>query len=187
MNSISKKSVLSGMLWRFLERTGAQLVTLAVTVIIARILDPDLYGQVALISVVIIVLQVFVDAGLGTALIQKKNPDDLDYSTVFYFNILFCFVAYALFYSLVPLLTGFYKMSELTSVMRVGGLTIVISGVKNVQQAYVSKNLLFKSNFCIFPSWSNLCFLILWYNKYKALSGLSIKLLIVLYDSNFFF
>ena len=147
MTKITSRNVITNMLWRFFERTGAQFVTLLVTVLIARVLEPELYGKVALISVLIVILQVFVDAGLGTALIQKKDPDDLDYSSVFYFNIVFCVVAYAMFYAIVPFITNYYQMPDLIPAMRVSGLTIVISGIKNVQQAYVSKNLLFKKFF----------------------------------------
>ena len=73
----------SNFFWRFLERCGAQAVTLIVSVVLARILDPSIYGIVSLISIFIAILQVFIDCGLGTALIQKKDSDQLDFSTVF--------------------------------------------------------------------------------------------------------
>ena len=82
------KSVLNNFIWRFLERTGAQLVAFVVSVVLARILEPKAYGTVSLIAVFTAILQVFVDSGLGTALIQKKEADDKDFSTVFYTNII---------------------------------------------------------------------------------------------------
>lgn len=134
-------------LWRFLERFGAQLVTFVVSIILARLLDPSTYGTIALVTVFIAILQVFVDSGLGNALIQKKDSDNIDFSTVFYFNVAMCFALYVVMFFCAPLIANFYKMPDLTLVIRVLSLTIVISGLKNVQQAYVSKTLQFKRFF----------------------------------------
>lgn len=143
----NQKTVLSNLIWRFLERCGAQLVTFVVSVVLARILDPAVYGTIALVTVITSILQVFVDSGMGNALIQKKDADDTDFSTVFYFNIFTCLGLYAILFFLSPLIAGFYEIPELTNVIRVLGLTLVVSGVKNVQQAYVSKHMLFKKFF----------------------------------------
>ena len=89
----------------------------------------------------------FVDSGFATALIQKKEADDLDFSTVFYFNVASCILLYMIVFCLAPLLASFYNMPYLTSVIRAVALMLVISGVKNVQQAYVSRNMLFKRFF----------------------------------------
>ena len=145
--NFDSRKITSSFAWRLLERFGAQMVTFVVSIILARILDPDVYGTIALVTVFITILQVFVDSGLGTALVQKKDADDLDFSSVFFFNIIVCILLYALLYFLAPLISSFYNNTELTLVIRVLSLTIVISGVKNVQQAYVAKNLLFKRFF----------------------------------------
>ena len=81
-------SVISNLLWRFLERCGAQGVTFVVSILLARLLDPEVYGTIALVTIFTTIMQVFVDSGLGNALIQKKDADDLDFSSVFYFNII---------------------------------------------------------------------------------------------------
>lgn len=143
----SKRSILSNMAWRFLERCGAQGVNLIVEIILARLLFPDDYGLIALVSVFISILNVFVDSGLGNALIQKKDADELDFSSVFWFNIACCACLYAILYLVSPAIAGFYRRSELTPVLRVLGIQILISGVKNVQQAYVSRTLQFKRFF----------------------------------------
>ena len=140
-------SVFSNIFWRFAERCGAQLVAFIVSVILARLLSPDDYGTIALIAVFITILQVFVDSGLGNALIQKKDADDLDFSTVFFTNIIFCFILYICIFICAPVISAFYNRPELAPYIRVLGLTVLISGVKNVQQAYVSRNLLFKHFF----------------------------------------
>ena len=145
--NVNNNSVLNNFLWRFFERSGAQGVTLIVSIVLARILDPAIYGTVALVTVFTTILQVFVDSGMGNALIQKKDADDLDFSTVFYFNVALCLLLYAVMFFAAPLISAFYNQPDLTPVIRVLSLTIVISGVKNIQQAYVSRNMLFKRFF----------------------------------------
>ena len=143
----SKKKVLSGFFWRFAERIGAQGVKLLVEIVLARILLPDDYGLIALVTVFITLLNVFVDSGLANALLQKKEVDDLDFSSVFWFNVVWCIVLYLLLFVSSPMIARFYNREELTPVLRVLGIQVLISGVKNVEQAYVSKTLQFKKFF----------------------------------------
>ena len=143
----SSKSVISNLLWRFAERCGAQAVAFIVSVVLARILDPSAYGTVALITVFIAIVQVFVDSGLGNSLIQKKDADDTDFSTVFYTNVAFCVVLYLLIFAAAPLIAAFYARPEIVPYIRVLSLTVIVSGVKNVQQAYVSRHMMFKKFF----------------------------------------
>lgn len=140
-------NVVKNFLWRFFERCGAQFVTLIVSIVLARILTPSDFGTVSLIMVFTTILQVFVDSGLGTALIQKKDADDLDFSSVFYFNFAICLILYLGMYIASPFIAKFYKDISLTPIIRVISLTIVMSGVKGIQQSYVSRNMLFKKFF----------------------------------------
>lgn len=144
---MNRKTVFSNLIWRFAERVGAQFVAFIVAVVLARILDPSTYGTVALITVFTTILQVFVDSGLGNALIQKKNADNVDFSTVFWANVTLCIVIYILLFLASPFIADFYGNSSITAYMRVLGLTVLISGIKNVQQAYVSRHMLFKKFF----------------------------------------
>ena len=142
-----RQSVVSNLIWRFLERCGSQLVSMVVQIILARLLVPEVFGVVAKVAVITNLLLVFVDSGMANSLIQKKDPDDLDFSSVFYFNVAFCLVLYGLLYLAAPYLALFYKDESLSPIIRVLGLTLVVSGVKNVQQAYVSKTMQFKRFF----------------------------------------
>lgn len=142
-----KSKAISSFIWRFLERCGAQGVTFVVSIVLARLLDPAVYGTIALVTVFTAILQVFVDSGLGNALIQKKDADDLDFSSVFYFNMTMCIALYVILFFFAPLIASFYERPELVPVIRVIGLTLIISGVKNVQQAFVSRTLQFKRFF----------------------------------------
>ena len=143
----SRNKVINNFLWRFAERCGAQIVTLIVSIILARILTPNDFGKISLVLVFTTIMQVFVDSGLGNALIQKKDADDLDFSTVFYTNIVICLVLYIGIFIASPTIARFYDDLNLIPVIRVLSLTLVISGVKNVQQAYVSKKMIFKKFF----------------------------------------
>lgn len=130
-----------------MERCGAQSVTFIVSIVLARLLEPAVYGTVALITVVTSILQVFLDGGFSTALIQKKDADDVDFSSVFFFNIVFGLILYALVFISSPWIATFYKMPSVTPIIRVLGLTLIIFSLKSVQQAYVSRNMMFKKFF----------------------------------------
>ena len=144
---MSSTNVITNFFWRFLERCGAQGVTFIVSIVLARLLDPTVYGTVALVTIFTTIMQVFVDSGMGNALIQKKDADDLDFSSVFYFNMAMCSALYLIMFFAAPLIASFYRMPELTAIVRVLSFVVVISGVKNVQQAYVSRHLMFKRFF----------------------------------------
>lgn len=143
----NSRTVMSNLLWRLAERIGAKGVEFIVSIVLARLLEPELFGTIALVTVFTTILQVFVDSGLGNALIQKKDADDTDFSTVFYFNIVFCLLLYLLLFLAAPLIARFYRNTALIPIIRVLGITVLISGVKNVQQAFVSRNMLFRRFF----------------------------------------
>ncbi len=146
-NNNVKKKVLSGLIWKFLERISSQLVTFVVSVILARLLDVASYGAIAIVNIFIALSNTIVTSGFSSSLIQKKNSDDLDFSSVFYFNIAFGFVMYMVIYAIAPIIASFYNLEILKSVLRFMGLNIIIVSINSVQQAYVSKNMLFKRFF----------------------------------------
>ena len=87
--SVSKNQVISGLFWRTAERVSAQAVNFVVSIVLARLLVPEDYGVIALITVFIALCDVIVNGGLTTALIQKKNADNVDFSTIFFFYLMF--------------------------------------------------------------------------------------------------
>ena len=144
---MNSKTVLSNFIWRLFERIGAQLVSVAVSIVLARILSPTDYGTVALMNVFINILAVFIDAGFSSALVQKKDADDTDFSTIFYFQMLVCICLYLLLFYCAPRIAAFYVRPEMTAMIRVLGITFIISGIKSTQTAYVSRNMMFKKFF----------------------------------------
>lgn len=139
--------VIKNFIWKLAERCGSQVITFIVSIILARLLLPEDYGKIALCMVFILILQVFTDSGLGTSLIQKKEPDRLDFSSVFYANMAIALVLYAGMYAAAPWIAAFYHMPDLSSVVRVLSLVLVGNALQNVQQAYVSKHMIFKRFF----------------------------------------
>ena len=150
-NQSMRGKVFSGLFWKFGERISAQLISLIVSIVLARLLSPDDYGAVALVMVFITIANVFVASGFGNALIQKKNADNLDFSSVFYLNIALGLVLYAVLFFASPAIASFYNMPVLSPALRVLGIRIVVASVNSVQQAYVSRHMLFKRFF-----WSTL-------------------------------
>lgn len=147
----TKKTVFSGLFWRFGEGITSQLVTLLVSMFLARLLSPNDFGAVALVMVFITLANVFVSNGFGNALIQKKDADNLDFSSVLYINIAVSIVLYAILFICAPFIAGFYGIPILSPVLRVLGIRIPIAAVNSIQHAYVSRNMLFKRFF-----WSTL-------------------------------
>lgn len=147
MQSTSPANVIKNFFWRIGESSGAQLVSFLVSIVLARLLAPEDYGVIALVTVFTSILQVFVDSGLGTALVQKKNADEADFSSVFYFNVLVCLTLYAGMFVAAPAIAKFYDNLIYIPLVRVLSLTLVISGLKNIQQAYVYRHMIFKRFF----------------------------------------
>lgn len=142
-----KKSVLSGVFWKFAERVGAQAVSLIVSIVLARLLAPSEYGAISLVMVFINIANVFVTSGFGTALIQKKDADDVDFSTVFYFSLFFSTCIFIILFFSAGFIAEFYEMPILKPVFRVLSLSIIIMGINSIQQAYISREMMFKKFF----------------------------------------
>ena len=147
MSDASRGKVIANLLWKFAESFGAQLVSFVVSIILARLLDPETFGLIGLVLVVTNILGVFVDSGFSSALIQKKDADDLDFSSVFWCNLAICLAAYALLFFTAPALARFYEAPDLAPVIRVLGLVLIISGFGGVQYAYISRKLTFRKSF----------------------------------------
>ncbi len=146
MNS-EKNEILGGMIWKFVERISSQGVSFVLSVILARLLMPEEYGLVAMINIFIVFANVFVTSGFTSALIQKKDADDIDFSTIFYCTLVTSILMYGIIYLVSPVIASFYNMPELCLLTRVYALSLVITSYQTIQQAYISRHLLFKKTF----------------------------------------
>ena len=143
----NKVVVLQGVFWKFAERMGSQIVTFIVSILLARLISPEDYGAIALIMVFITVSNVLVTNGFASALIQKKDADIIDFSSVFYLNIGFGVLIYIILFFSAPAISEFYGIPVLCQTLRVLALVIPIMGMNSVQQSFVSRNMLFRRFF----------------------------------------
>ncbi|MDT2782431.1 lipopolysaccharide biosynthesis protein [Vagococcus fluvialis] len=143
----SKKNIISALIWKLLERGGTQGVQFIVQIILARLLLPEDYGVIALVTIFISLANVFVQSGFNTALIQKKESDSLDFSTVFFFSLFLSVVLYLVLYLSAPLISTFYKIEGLEKIIRVISLTLIFGSINSIQNAVVAKKMKFKKLF----------------------------------------
>lgn len=136
-----------GMLWRFLERCSSQIVSFIVSIVLARLLLPEQYGLIAITMIFVALSEVFVTSGLGTALIQKSEYDEIEFSTMFWASVAFSFLLYVILFLLAPYVSVLMHTPDLTIVLRILGLRLPISAMNSIQQAYVSQQMIFKKFF----------------------------------------
>lgn len=142
-----KRSVISGLFWKFGERALAQVVSFVVSLVLARLLTPSEYGVVAMVLVFIALADVFAGSGFATGLIQKKDADERDFSTMFYCSLACSVLLYGVIFACAPAIAGFYSEPSLVLILRVFALRIPLSAVNAIQHAYVSRHMLFKRFF----------------------------------------
>lgn len=143
----TKSKIFTSLFWKLMERGGTQGVQFIVQIVLARLLSPDDFGTVAIVMVVIQLAQVFVQSGFNTALIQKKDADELDFSSVFYLSLFVAILVYILTFFTAPYIANFYGDPLLTSVLRVLTLTLFFGAFNSIQNSYIARNMLFKKLF----------------------------------------
>lgn len=144
MSDSLKKKVSQGILWSFMERFSVQGTQFVLSLFIARILSPSDYGLIAMLGIFIGIAQTFIDSGFSSALIQKQDRTEVDFSTVFYFNIGVSFLAYCLFFLGAPFISAFYNQPLLESVIRILGLNLIINAFSAIQITKLTIDLNFK-------------------------------------------
>lgn len=142
-----KQNIVSGMFWKFAERGFGQGVSFVVSLILARLLMPDDYGIVAIVNIFITIADVFLTSGLGASLIQKKEVTQLEFSTIFYCNLILGLLLYLLLFYAAPLIAKIYKIELLTPIIRVFALRLPISAIQSIQIAHISRNMQFRRLF----------------------------------------
>ena len=140
----TKQKTVIGFLWVLSEKFGTQLLQMGIFIILARMLSPEDFGLMGMLAVFIGVSQSLTDSGFGQALIQNKDTDDIDYSSVFFINLLFSLLVYILIFLTAPLISSFYDTPILKDLVRVLGLRFIISAFFLVQVSRMTKNLEFK-------------------------------------------
>lgn len=144
LSMYGRENVLSSLIWKLLERGGVQFIQLMIQIILARLLTPEDFGILALLLVFINLAQVLVQGGFNIALVQKKNADNLDFSSVFYLSLFIAMVSYVFLYFTAPKIANWYSSPYLSSYLRVLSLILIPGALNSVQVAYIQKNMLFK-------------------------------------------
>lgn len=142
-----KTKAFGGFFWSFGERMGAQLVSLIVSIVLARMLTPEDYAVVGVVTIFFAFADVIVASGLNTALIQKKNSTPTDYSTVLHISVIIAVVIYIILFFSAPFIAGAYKIELVKPVIRIMSVTLIINAVKSVLMAYIANTLQFKKMF----------------------------------------
>ncbi|WP_312654091.1 lipopolysaccharide biosynthesis protein [Proteiniclasticum sp.] len=143
----SSNHIMKSLIWKLLERSGTQGIQFIVQIVLARLLLPEEYGIIAIVMVFILLANVFVQSGFNTALIQKKDADEVDFSSVLYLSLIVATVLYIIIYFTAPFVANFYNQSLLVPVLRVLSITLFIGAFNSVQNAFVAKYMLFKKLF----------------------------------------
>lgn len=143
-NSLRKKASL-GFIWSITDRFFVNIGQLLISIILARILSPSDFGLVAMLYVFLAVSEVFINSGMGSALIQRENIKNIDYSTIFVFNLVVSVLIYILIFVSAPLIAYFYGSPQLIDLTRVLGITLIINAFGIVQRSHLQKQIDIKS------------------------------------------
>lgn len=139
-----KSKTISGVFWSAFQKFGAMAISFVANIVLARMLSPDDFGCIGMLAIFITLSTTFIDGGFGSALIQKKEPTEDDYSTIFYWNMLLSGLLYGILYLASPSIARFYEIPLLCSVLRVEGLVLIINALSIIQNNRLRKQLQFK-------------------------------------------
>ena len=134
-----KQKATSGMMWTALQKYSTMFIQFISGIVLARLLTPYDYGCIGMLMIFIVLAESFIDGGFGSALIQKKNPTQEDYSTIFFWNIAMAVVLYTILFFSAPVIARFYKIPLLCSVLRVQGIILFLYAFNIVQRNQLRK------------------------------------------------
>lgn len=139
-----KQQTISGMLWSSVQRFGSMGISFIANLFLARLLAPEDFGSIGILMVFIAVAGIFVDSGFGAALIQKKNPTNSDYSTIFFLNLIISAILYFILYFSAPAISHFYQIASLSELLRVLSIILFLNSFSIIQDNQLRKQLNFK-------------------------------------------
>lgn len=145
MASELKSKTVHGLLWSSIERFSTQGISFAFSIILARILTPEDYGVVAIVTVFTTIASLFIDTGFGSALIRKPEISEEDKSTALIFNVLISVVCYLILFILAPFIADFYHNPLLSPLLRVTAIPLIIGALCGVHRSLLTKAMNFKS------------------------------------------
>lgn len=144
-----KKQAIKGFLWTFLEKFSSKFISFGVSIALARLILPEEFGLLGLVYLFVGVGTVLINSGLANSLIRTKNPNDEDYSTVFYYNLGLSFLIFTILFFSSPYISDFYKEDRLTLVIRLYSLTFIFDALGSIQKTILTINLDFKKQMMV--------------------------------------
>ena len=139
-----KRKFFSGIAWTFVQNIAVRALSVIFTIILARLLMPEDYGLIGMLSIFIAISDVFIQSGFGQALIQKSDCNDDDYSTAFYFNVVVSVLIYFVLFISAPLIASFYHEPQLVNITRVLSFNFILGSFNIVQQSKLRKSMNFR-------------------------------------------
>lgn len=145
-NELREKTI-NGFFWQLGQKISCQLISFGISVVLARLLSPNDYGVVAICSMFLMLVGIIIDGGLGTALIQKKDIDEIDFNTVFYAGTVFSFIIYAITFVIAPFIAVLFDNEQITPVIRVLAILMPVGTLSSVQSAFIQRQMAFRKYF----------------------------------------
>src|SRR5690606_36337105 len=139
-----KKKAISGILWTLGQQIGVQGINFVVQIIMARLLMPEAFGLIAMIQIFIAIGSTLMDSGMTSSLIRTKNPDQADYSTVFFINLFSSIIIYFILFFSAPFIALFFDQPLLILIIRVYTLSFIVQALVGVQTTRLTKEMNFK-------------------------------------------
>lgn len=147
MAQVTKKQFVSSAFWKILEQFLSKGVSLLISILLARILQPSVFGLIALTAIFTNLSDILVDGGFSTALISKKEVDDVDYSNSLFVSFGTSTVLYLITFFIAPVIAGYYNEALLTALLRVIGITFFIQAFAATRTAVVTRQMKFRTLF----------------------------------------
>lgn len=144
MDRISKKQFVSGAIWKTAETISSKGISFLVSIILARLIEPEDYGLIAITAIFTNLSDIFIDGGFSTALIRKEKVDKYDYSCVLIASLTIAVILYGIIFGISPFVAGYYKEPELKLILRVIGLVLFIQAFSSVRNSIIHRNMQFK-------------------------------------------
>lgn len=144
---ITRFSIIYSLIWKLLERGGTQGIQLIVMIVLTRLLLPEEFGLITIVVIFISIAALLIDSGFNEALIQKKNADEKDFSSVFYLNLIVAFIIYGILFFVAPLIANFFDAPQLALILRILSLTLIFGAFNSMQYAIIARTMQFKKLF----------------------------------------
>lgn len=138
-----KQKAIQGTIWSAIQKFGISFISFLSNILLARLLSPDDYGCIGMLAIFLVISNTFILGGFVSALIQKKEVTDLDYNTVFYWNIIVAIIAYLILFFAAPSISDYYHIEKLAKILRVQGIVLILNGFSAIQTTRLRKQLRF--------------------------------------------